>query len=224
MAIDVRPGRVHLTPTAALSGVWKRYPDGTVALRDLYFDVGPGESVGVTGSPGSGASTLLRILSGRSLPTEGTVRVLGVALDPALPGNVRRLRGMVGVLDGTLHQAGAATVGEAVRVGERARAGLVATDALDLVGGPDPYKRLGDLDATDRRRVAVAIVAAKSPDLIVADDPWRNADPGEALALARLVCRVAAATGAALVVAGGDAGGVDGVERVVRLRDGRIVG
>lgn len=66
-----------------------------VALRDVSFRVGPGETVGFVGRNGAGKTTLLRLLSGVSAPTSGRVRVagriapligVGVGFDPELTG------------------------------------------------------------------------------------------------------------------------------------------
>jgi ABC-type multidrug transport system ATPase subunit len=217
--------RSRVAPAATLERLWKRYPDGTVALADISLVVGAGEQVLVTGPAGSGTSTLLRILSGRSLPSGGSARILGVAAHLADHASLRRLRRKVALLDGTVHVPPAATVGETMDIaaGTAERRAASPLGALDLVGGPEPARRVGDLDGVERAVLALALVAVRRPKLIVADDPWRDLDPGQGLLIGRMACRIADEMGAAFVLSGRDAGAFDGIDRAIRLRAGRVV-
>jgi lipopolysaccharide transport system ATP-binding protein len=68
LASWVRPGRAS-TPQTQPRTLW--------ALKDVAFDVGPGEAVGIVGGNGAGKSTLLRLLSRITEPTEGAVTIRG---------------------------------------------------------------------------------------------------------------------------------------------------
>jgi lipopolysaccharide transport system ATP-binding protein len=57
-------------------GRWRQYEDRWV-LRDVNFDVAPGEAVGIVGANGAGKSTLLKIIAGTTQPTTGAVEVDG---------------------------------------------------------------------------------------------------------------------------------------------------
>ena len=67
-------GMIHL------GGVSKTYPTGTVALRGVDLDVGPGEIVGLLGPSGAGKSTLLRCVNGLVRPSTGQVHVDGLTV------------------------------------------------------------------------------------------------------------------------------------------------
>ncbi|MGI6536656.1 MAG: ATP-binding cassette domain-containing protein [Eggerthellaceae bacterium] len=67
-------------PLISFRNVWFRYPGATVeqwAVRDLSFDVDPGQSVAVVGGNGSGKSTLAKLACGLLIPDKGTVTVDG---------------------------------------------------------------------------------------------------------------------------------------------------
>ncbi|MEX1280012.1 MAG: ATP-binding cassette domain-containing protein [Acidimicrobiia bacterium] len=213
------------TPAAAVERLWKRYPDGTVALADVSLRVGAAERVLVTGPLGSGTSTLLRILSGRSVPTRGRARVLGVPVHLADPRSLRTLRSRVALLDGALHLPGDATPLEALDVAaaRARRPGRRPIDLLDDIGGLAPDRPVRDLDGAERALLGLALVAARRPRLVVADDPWAALDPGQGFAIGRLACRIVGELDAAFVLAGRDAGAVDGIDRAVRLEAGRVV-
>lgn len=225
MATTTTRSKSRTTPAADLERLWKRYPDGTVALSDISLRIGAGERVLVTGPPGSGTSTLLRILSGRSLPTGGRARVLGIALHLADPRAVRRLRSRVALLDGALHLPDDATPREALEIAARrsVRPPSRPGEVLERVGGIPADRRVGDLDALDRALLGLALVAVRRPRLVVADDPWRDLDPDQGLGMGRLACRIAGELGAAFVLSGRDAGAFDGIDRAVRLNAGRVV-
>ena len=57
--------------------VWKAYPDGTIALRGVNFNVRKGEIHGLLGENGAGKTTLMRILYGEIRPSKGEIKVFG---------------------------------------------------------------------------------------------------------------------------------------------------
>lgn len=61
----------------SLTGLTKRYPNGTLALSGLGLEVGAGEILAVVGGSGCGKSTLLRLVAGLEAPTEGSVELDG---------------------------------------------------------------------------------------------------------------------------------------------------
>jgi multiple sugar transport system ATP-binding protein len=56
-------------------GIWKRYPDGTVAVKDLDLDINEGEFVILVGPSGCGKSTALRMVAGLEEISEGELRI-----------------------------------------------------------------------------------------------------------------------------------------------------
>ena len=159
-----------------------RYPDGTVALRDVSFRITHGESVAIIGANGAGKSTLLLHLNGHLAATTGEVRIGDLLLTrETLPG-VRRTVGMV--FQDPDDQLFMPTVADDVAFGPL-NLGLTGaeverrvTEALDRVElrhlrDKAPY----NLSGGERKRVAIATVLAMSPDILVMDEPTSGLDP-----------------------------------------------
>jgi NitT/TauT family transport system ATP-binding protein len=149
-------------------GVDKSFPDGTVALRDVRFDVANGEFVSVVGPSGCGKSTLLRIASGLSRATEGTVEVSAgmigyVFQDPTLL-PWRSVRKNVELL---------AELGHLPKEERRQR----AAEAIKLVGLTGFEKhRPRALSGGMRMRVSLARSLVLQPDLFFFDEPFGALD------------------------------------------------
>ena len=67
------PSIKQTAPLLALHGVGKAFPNGTLALENLDFDVRSGEFLSLLGPSGCGKSTALRIIAGLSAPSQGRV-------------------------------------------------------------------------------------------------------------------------------------------------------
>src|SRR5881409_1382001 len=76
----------------------KIYPDGTVALRDVSFEVAPGQFVVIIGLSGSGKSTLMRCINRLVEPTSGKVWIDGEDVTAASSAQLRRIRLKIGMI------------------------------------------------------------------------------------------------------------------------------
>ena len=173
---------------------------GRSVLRDVSFDIGPGEFIGLLGPNGAGKTTLLRAILG-ILPAErGTITVFG---QPAANGNpqigyVPQLRSQV---DGLLLSAWDFVAG--VVNGHRfGLPWLTAEDrkhvdwALDLVGGTALARRpLSDLSGGERQRLLLAQALIGRPKLLLLDEPLISLDPAHQHNAVELVKSVQAELG-----------------------------
>ena len=158
------------------------YSDGTVALRDVSFRIGHGESVGIIGANGAGKSTLLQHLNGVLKATSGEIRIGDFPLTAATLPAIRRTVGMV--FQNPDDQLFMPTVYDDVAFGPL-NLGLrdeqlekKVLDALSAVGAAElrdkpPY----NLSGGEKKRVAIATVLAMSPDILVMDEPTSGLDP-----------------------------------------------
>lgn len=206
-------------PVVSASGVVYRPTDRTV-LDQVAIQAYAGEMLAVTGPSGSGKSSLLALLAGLAVPTEGTVLVDGRPLAPGSDtgfGLVLQGYGLVSVL----------TAAENVEVAlqakgvPRGQTRVVAAAALDSVGLGELAEHLvEDLSGGQRQRVAVARALAVSPRVLLADEPTAQQDSHTKNRLLTLF-RALADSGSAVVIATHDDEVVAWCDREIALHDGR---
>jgi cobalt/nickel transport system ATP-binding protein len=182
-------------PIINVRGLRYRYPDGTVALDGVDFQLRAGERVAVLGANGSGKTTFVRHLNGL-LRGEGSVEVCGLVIDArATASTLAAVRSRVGlVFQNSDEQLFMPTVLEDVAFGP-ANLGLTPEDAvarartaLEQVGllaaaAKAPYH----LSAGEKRRAAIAGVLAMQPEILVLDEPTTSLDPPGRRELLRLL-------------------------------------
>ncbi|MEI5676125.1 MULTISPECIES: ABC transporter ATP-binding protein [unclassified Nocardioides] len=206
---------------------------GTVhALRDVSFDVAPGEMVAVVGRSGSGKTTLLNLLGGLDRPDAGTVHLEGTevtALDDEGLSTLRR--DTVSYVFQTFGLLPALTAAENVGVPLRLRRTAVAAREqrvallLDLVGLREHARqRPAELSGGQQQRVAIARALAGSPRLLVADEPTGQLDAETGLAVMALLRAVVESEGVTAVVATHDPVMMSLADRVLTIADGRVHG
>ena len=221
-------------PALVLDGVTRRFGDGAAtvtALDDVSLSVDPGTVCAITGASGSGKSTLLHLAAGMVAPSRGRVRVDGrdVSLLTAAQSAALR-RETVGIVFQRYNLVPTLTAVENVTLpmeyaGVPTRqARRLAIDALETVGVPAPHDRFpDDLSGGQRQRVAIARALAVPRALVLADEPTGALDSTTGDRIMELLVGVAEA-GAAVVVVTHDPRVASFADRVVHLRDGRIVG
>jgi putative ABC transport system ATP-binding protein len=216
-----------------LRQVSKVYGEGAAevhALRDVSLDVDPGTMVAVMGPSGSGKSTLLTIAGSLEEPTSGQVLVAGQDLATMSRNDKARLRrqsiGYVfqdfNLLPGLTAAENVALPLELDGVGaRRAReAGLRALDGLGLADRASNYP--DQLSGGERQRVAIARAVIGDRQLLLADEPSGALDSANADAVMRMI-HTACQHGVAAVVVTHDTQLASWADRVVLIRDGRIV-
>jgi putative ABC transport system ATP-binding protein len=231
------------TPVVSTTDVTRSYTRGSdgglfgrgrsattvTALDGVSIGVAPGEIVGIAGPSGSGKSTLLHLLAALDAPTSGRVEIDGrdtAALSSRARTRLRREA--IGVVFQRFHLLSALTARQNAAlpliergVGKRDRRERAA-DLLDRVGlGDRLTHRPAELSGGEQQRVAVARALVGEPELLIADEPTGELDSEAGAAVMDLLAELA--TDRAVVVASHDQSVLDRVDRVIRLRDGRVV-
>jgi len=216
-----------------LRHVSKIYGEGRTevqALQDASLSVDAGELVAVMGPSGSGKSTLLTIAGSLEEPTSGQVLVGGAQLSKMSRNEKARLRRRsVGYVFQDFNLLAGLTAGENVSLpleldgvsSRKARtAGLAVLDELGL--GEQASRFPDELSGGERQRVAIARAVVGDRQLLLADEPSGALDSVNGEAVMRLVV-AACRRGTAAVVVTHDAQLASWADRVVFIRDGRIV-
>lgn len=222
-----------MTAVLQLTGVCKSFGTGHAevhALRDVTMTVGTGELVAVMGPSGSGKSSLLTIGGTLERATSGDVQVDGRSVAELSPSATAALRRRsIGFVFQDYNLLAGLTAAENVAMpleldGTKSRAAravaLAALERLDLADRAEHHP--DDLSGGERQRVAIARAIVGERRLLLADEPTGALDTvnGETvMRVLRDVCRA----GAAGVVVTHDAQLAAWADRIVFLRDGRVV-
>jgi branched-chain amino acid transport system ATP-binding protein len=208
-------------------GVTKRF-GGLVANKDISFQVGHGELVGLIGPNGAGKSTLFDVLTGVQPPDAGSVILDGQPITGLRPDEISR-RG-VGRTFQKLRPFSQMTVLENVMVGafqrtsdlaEARRRALECLDDVGLADKADAHARV--LSTGQRKRLEMARALAPRPRLLLLDEVTGGVDQGSIPGLVELVRRLNR-DGAALLVIEHNMRVIMGIShRVVALHLGEVI-
>src|SRR5207248_10597245 len=194
-------------PVISFQHVWKRYPTGTEALRDINLVVPEGDFVFLVGPSGAGKSTMVRLLIREEKPTKGKIFVEGIELGRMKRRQLPFYRRKVGLVFQDFKLLPNLTIYENVAfvlrmLGESNRViRSRVEDALDTVslsGKEQTYP--ANLSGGEQQRVAIARALVHAPRFIIADEPTGNLDPATAWEIMQLFLRINA-RGATVVMA-----------------------
>jgi putative ABC transport system ATP-binding protein len=201
------------------------------AVRGASFSVPRGELVVLKGRSGSGKTTLLNMVGGLDRPDSGRVSVDGTELAGLGEKELLALRrdrigfvfqsfGLIPIL------TAAENVGVPLRLRRTERRERDARVALllSLVGLDDhAAQRPGELSGGQQQRVAIARALANRPALLIADEPTGQLDADTGRAVMELLGAIVHSENVTALVATHDPQLMELADRVMELRDGRIV-
>ena len=199
--------------------------DEVQALRGLIDGLRQGGLLVLLGPSGSGNSTLLKILGGLDVPTEG--RVMYKGRDIAALGDrelTRFRRDHVGFVFQFYNLIPSLTARENVAlVTEIAEEPLDPREALELVSLADHMDHFpSQLSGGEQQRVAIARAVAKQPDILLCDEPTGALDVKTGIRVLEVIDEVNRTLGTTTAVITHHAPMASMADRVISLSDGRV--
>jgi putative ABC transport system ATP-binding protein len=217
------------TQAIEIVDVVKMFDGGVVrALDGVSMAVARHEFVAIMGPSGCGKSTLLHLIASLDHPTSGTIIVNGRDLREA--GNERFRRSEVGLVFQLHNLLPHLSAIENVEIAmfsngkshreQRER----AAELLEAVGLAGKTRTQPPrLSGGERQRLALARALANAPSIILADEPTGSLDSSSVERVLELLRQIRAAQGVTIVLVTHDAHVAEAADRVVKMRDGRIV-
>ena len=172
--------------------VYKTYPNGFTALKNINLQIEQGEFVAIIGLSGAGKSTILRCINRMHDISKGELTVDGVTVDSLRGKELRRYRRKVGMIFQSFNLVSRSTAIKNVLTADvpdmpffRVLLGIFtkeqkmrALESLDKVGILDKaYTRCDQLSGGQQQRVALARTLNQNPTIILADEPVAALDP-----------------------------------------------
>ena len=198
-------------------------------LRGIDLAVPEGQSVALVGPSGSGKSSLLMVMTGLEAATGGEVLIAGQDFTRLSEDELAEIRGRsIGIVFQSFHLIPTMTAIENVALPleflNRSDAFERAEAALADVGLADRHHHVpGQLSGGEQQRVALARALAPQPKLLFADEPTGNLDGETGAQIMDLIFALHRRMGTTLILITHDAALAKRCERVVAMKDGRIV-
>ncbi|BBQ01698.1 ABC transporter ATP-binding protein (plasmid) [Burkholderia sp. SFA1] len=186
---------MNASPLLSVRGLTKRF-GGLVAVKDIGFDIRPGEILGLIGPNGSGKSTVMKLIMGIERPNAGSIKVDGVEMAGWLPHRIARAGvGIVFQHSRPLHRQ---TVLEHIKLA------LLPDSLVKLAADPHVNRRAREiaervglarvmhrhpatLPFADLRRMEMAKAIARDPRVVLVDEPFAGLTAAESEAFSELI-------------------------------------
>ena len=201
------------------------------ALDGVTLSIGRGELVAIVGPSGSGKSTLLNLVGGLDRPSSGTIEIEGEDLAALSDDGLTRVRrDKIGFifqffnLLPTLNCMENVALPLHLRNWSRDKIEARSRELLKLVQLDHRMDHLPDeLSGGERQRVAIARALSVYPPILLADEPTGNLDTTTGDEILKLVHELHERLNSTILVVTHDLGVADQCQRILKLRDGKIV-
>lgn len=204
-------------------------------LKGVNLSVRPGEFVMLVGPSGSGKSTLLHLVAGLDCPTEGSIEVMGVDVTRASDGLMSRIRNQsIGFIFQFYHLLPELSAYENVvlpsllskkdRQSSYSSRVRKADELMDAIGLTDrKMHRPQELSGGEQQRLAIARALINDPKILLADEPTGNLDTVNGNAILELLEQIQKVRKLSILMVTHNPEFLSRADRVIYLKDGRIV-
>jgi putative ABC transport system ATP-binding protein len=215
-----------------LKDIVKTYQIGRVevqALRGLSCRIEKGEMVAIMGPSGCGKSTLMNIIGCLDVPTSGSYSLEGVEVSRLSDSQLAEVRnGKIGFVFQSFNLIPRTSAVDNVELpllyGNKSNSRKLAQEALERVGmSHRAAHRPTELSGGEQQRVAIARALVSSPAIILADEPTGNLDSRSSLDIIAILEELNKQDGITVVVVTHEREIAAHTQRIIFLRDGRIV-
>lgn len=211
-----------------VSKIYSKKENSFHALTNVSLKIKAGETMAIVGKSGSGKSTLIHILTGLDIPSVGDVKSGGQSI---FLGDTDTWRGQnIGIVfqqfflqnnDTVLQNVALPLKIQGVSKKPREQA---AREALTQVGLSDKIKnKANNLSGGQKQRVAIARAIVGKPQVLVADEPTGNLDSENGEAIVKLLFELNKTNQTTLLMVTHDEELAERCDRIVRLKDGKIL-
>jgi len=213
------------------SHVTKKFPDNSIALSDVHFEIPNKQFVFLVGPSGAGKTTILRLLIKDLEPTEGEILLDGEDVTKIPSAKIHLLRRKIGTIFQDYKLLPDKTVGENIALvleamsKPQAEIDTTVDNVCEMVGisgKKDLFPQ--QLSGGEMQRTAIARAIVADPEVILADEPTGDLDPKNAWEIIKLLARINDQSGATIIMATHNTEIVNSLKkRVIRIDRGKIV-
>ena len=201
-----------------------------LALKNISFEVEPGEFVFITGPSGAGKTTIVKLILKEILPSEGKIKVDGEDVEKISLGKLPAFRQKIGVVFQDFKLLQDRTVFENVCLPlevtkkEKKEIEKQVKEVLELVGLKERENLFpAQLAGGELQRTCLARAVISNPKILIADEPTGNLDPSTSWQIVKLLKKINK-MGTTVIMATHNVDIVDSLkERVIKLDKGEVL-
>ena len=220
-------------PILRLENIWKTYTMGEVevhALRGVSLTIRRGDFVAITGSSGSGKSTMMNLVGCLDLPTKGSIFLDNKDIATLSESDLAQIRGKkIGFIFQQFHLIPTLTALDNVTLPSEfqdvspSEARKKAIQILESIGlGERMDHHPSQLSGGQQQRVAIARALANNPEVILADEPTGNLDSKTGTEVVDLLERLWKKEGKTIIMVTHELKLAQRAKRIIHLKDGKI--